>query len=151
VQHETTSTDPFAGAGPDGTKQRTRALLVDGGVNVALGVALLCFRPLAGWFGAPPSDTAFYPTILGGVLFGVGIALFVEARRGPNALVGLGLGGAIAINLCGGTVLTAWLIAGDLDLPLRGLVFLWGLAIILVGISAIELLIHFRSGRRYPQ
>jgi len=151
VKHETASTDPLCGTGPDGTKQRTRALLVDGGINVALGVALLCFRPLAGWFGVPPSDTAFYPTILGGVLFGIGIALFVEARRRPNALVGLGLGGAIAINLCGGTVLTAWLIAGDLDLPLRGLVFLWGLAIILVGISAIELLIHFRSGRRHPR
>lgn len=143
----TAGTKPLASPGLDAAKQRTRALLVDAAINIALGVALLSFRPLAGWLGVPPSETAFYPTILGGVLFGIGIALFVEARRRPNALVGLGLGGAIAINLCGGAVLTVWLIAGDLELPLRGRVFLWVLAIILVGISAIELLVYLRSQR----
>jgi hypothetical protein len=58
--------------------------------------------------------------------------------------VGLGLGGAVAINLCGGIVLFIWLISGALDLPLRGLVFLWALAIVLVGISTVELLTHRR-------
>ena len=59
---------------------------------------------------------------------------------------GLGLGGAICINLCGGIVLALWLIAGDLSLPLRGLVLLWGLVVILVGISIFE---FFSQRKRY--
>jgi hypothetical protein len=49
----------------------------------------------------------FYPNALGGVLSGIGIALLIEAFREPNGLVGLGLGGAIAINLCDGFTLAA--------------------------------------------
>lgn len=53
-------------------------------------------------------------------------------------MIGLGLGGAIVINLSGGLVLLGWLIFGDLYLPIRGLVFLWMIAILLVGISITE-------------
>ncbi len=77
--------------------------------------------------------------ILGAVLFGIGIALIWEGIRGDGQLVGLGLGGAIAINLSGGLALTGWLLFGDLSLPLRGQLFLWGLASILVLISLAEL------------
>jgi hypothetical protein len=59
------------------------------------------------------------------------------------------LGGAIAINLCGGLVLTAWLIFGELSIPSGGRVFLWSLAVILVVVSSIELLVHVK-GRRQP-
>jgi uncharacterized membrane protein len=86
----------------------------------------------------------FAPTLLGAVLFGIGLALVIEALRRPQGLAGLGLGGAVAINLCGGTVLIFWLISGVMELPLRGLVFLWILAILLVGISIIELVAHYR-------
>ena len=50
---------------------------------------------------------------MGGVFIGIALALFIEAfRERPQGLVGLGLGGAIAINLCGGLVLMGWLIFG---------------------------------------
>jgi len=121
------------------TGGRALVLFIDGFINLVLGIALLCFDPLAGWLGVPPSDTSFYPTILGAVLLGIGIALFWEGIRSDTQPVGLGLGGAVAINLCGGLVLTGWLLFGDLSLPLRGQVVLWGLASILVLISLVEL------------
>ncbi|MGB5286742.1 MAG: hypothetical protein WCB63_09525 [Polyangiales bacterium] len=126
---------------------RARVLYIDGFINLLLGVALLCFDPVADWLGLPASDTAFYPTILGAVLFGIGIALVWEAVRGDGQLLGLGLGGAIAINLCGGLVLTGWLLVGDLRLPLRGQVILWTLASILVLISLVELSMRARQHR----
>ena len=60
-------------------------------------------------------------------------------------MVGLGLGGAVAINLSGGFVLLLWLIFGDLDIPLKGYFFLWSLALILVGISLIEIHIQLKK------
>jgi hypothetical protein len=54
-------------------------------------------------------------------------------------MVGLGLGGAIAINLCGGGALASWLIFGNLTIPIKGRIFLWILVFLLVGISSIEL------------
>ncbi len=88
--------------------------------------------------GIPDAVSAFYPSVLGAVLFGIGIALLV-ARFRP-ALGGLGLGGAIAINVSGGLVLAVWLLAGGLALPTRGYVLLWALVLVLVGISIIEAL-----------
>jgi hypothetical protein len=118
-------------------------LLIDAVINFLLGLLLLGFSlPLTHLLGVPYTEISFYPNILGGVLFGIGVALTIEAFRQPKGLVGLGLGGAVAINLCGGIVLFIWLISGALDLPLRGLVFLWTLAIVLVGISTVELLTH---------
>ncbi len=124
------------------TKSRRRVLLLDGLINLLLGVALLSFETVRGWLGIPGSDTAFYPMILGGVLFGIGIALVWECVRRDAQPLGLGLGGAIAINLCGGLVLTGWLVFGDLALPLRGQVILWGLAAMLVLISLVELAVR---------
>lgn len=125
-------------------------LLLDAAINLLLGMLLLAFSlPLADLLGVPYTEVEFYPTILGAVLFGIGIALVLEAFRQPKGLVGLGLGGAVAINLSGGIVLSIWLLSGTLDLPLRGLLFLWSLALLLVGISGAELLMHWRqNGRR---
>lgn len=55
--------------------------------------------------GMPVAAKPFYASIFGGVLFGIGIALLMERSRETTGLSGLGLGGAIAINLCGGFVL----------------------------------------------
>jgi hypothetical protein len=121
-------------------------LLIDAAINFLLGFLLLGFsRPLTDLLGVPYTTVTFYPTLLGGVLFGIGVALTIEAFRQPTGLVGLGLGGAVAINLSGGIVLLVWLVSGALDLPLRGLVFLWALAILLVGISTVEMLAHCRK------
>ena len=112
-------------------------LLLDAMINLGLGVLLIFFpSAVVDVLGVPPADSAFYPSILGAVLVGIGIALLVERNIGG----GLGLWGAIAINLCGGIVLGCWLVFGDLVLPLRGRVFLWGLVVVLVGISTVEML-----------
>ena len=121
-------------------------LIVDAAINLILGFLLLIFSPqVVQLLGVPPAEQGFYPNILGGVLFGIGIALLIECFRGSGRLVGLGLGGAIAINLCGGLVLTAWLIFGKLSIPTGGRVFLWALAVILVVVSSIELLVHVKG------
>jgi len=117
--------------------------LIDAAINFALGILLLLSIPfsdqITGFLGVPKIQHAFYPSIMGGVLIGIGIALLMERYRNKSSqMIGLGLGGAIVINLSGGLVLLGWLIFGDLYLPIRGLVFLWMIAILLVGISITE-------------
>ncbi len=80
-------------------------------------------------------ESAFYPSVLGGVLFGIGIALLVAYRGGSH---GLGLDGAIAINLCGAGVLAAWLLRTPEAFSPRGRMTLWVVAVIVIGIGLIE-------------
>jgi hypothetical protein len=127
---------------------RDTLLKVDAAINLILGVLLMAFpAKLVKALGVPMADPSFYPTILGGVLFGIGLALLVECYRKSSRFIGLGLGGAIAINLCGGCVLAAWLLSDKLTLPLRGQIFLWSLVVLLLGISLLEGLSHFRKGK----
>lgn len=115
-------------------------LMIDGIINLLLGILLLLFPfGISEILGVPESKLNFYPTILGGVIFGIGIALFVERYGFKNNIRGLGLGGAIAINICGALVLLIWLIINPFDLPLRGYIILWSIAIIVlfVGIGEI--------------
>ena len=120
-------------------------LIVDAFINYALGILCILYPYVAETVGVPFVENSFYPNILGAVLFGIGIALTIEYFRKQLGWVGLGLGGAVAINLTGGTVLIFWLILGNLTIPFRGQVFLWMLAIILVLISSIELVVHARK------
>ena len=73
------------------------------------------------------------------MLFGIGIALIIEYRR-TGEYGGLGLGGAISINISGGLVLFYWLLTQNLSVPLRGKIILWVLDIVLLGISSLELI-----------
>ena len=117
---------------------QARLLELDGVGNVLLGLPLLLFPGLVSDFlGLPRSGTTFYPAILGAVFVGIGIALLLE--RFKPSLRGLGLAGAMSINLVFGVVLAGWLLSG-VDLPTRGLLVLWILALILVGISVAEAL-----------
>jgi hypothetical protein len=117
-------------------------LVVDAGINLVLGILLVVFpQGLVSALGIPDAAQGFYPNILGGVLFGIGIALLIERYGGTS---GLGLAGAASINLCGGLVLTGWLLFGSLALPLRGSLLLWGLALVLVVLSSVELAQHRR-------
>jgi len=128
--------------------RRATLLTIDAIINLLLGVLLIAFSDrLVGLLGVPPADHGFYPNILGGVLFGIGIALIMERGNSTGTGLGLGLGGAIAINLCGGLVLAGWLVFGDLTLPARGLFFLWFLVVLLIGISSVELAAGFLSRR----
>jgi ABC-type spermidine/putrescine transport system permease subunit II len=73
-------------------------LTIDGIVNLILGILLLLFPfGIAEYFGVPKSNNYFYPTILGGIILGIGIALLFERYGYPNNFRGLGIGGAIII------------------------------------------------------
>ena len=127
---------------------RNPVLLIDALINLLVGVVLLAFRPsLAEALGIPQAEQSFYPTILGALLFGIGLALLLECGGRPKGLVGLGLGGAVAINLCVGIALAIWLAKGRLTIPMRGQVILWSLVIIVVVISTTELYAHQRRLR----
>jgi hypothetical protein len=122
-------------------------LLIDAAVNLALGLLLLLFPAgLIGLLGLPATSTYFYPSILGAVIFGIGIALLLEWRSDVSQRHGLGLAGAIAINLCGSGALVVWLLIEPFDLPLRGYVVLWSVALIVLFIGLAEIL--YTSRRR---
>jgi hypothetical protein len=127
-----------------GNRPRTTLLRVDGVINLILGVLLVAFpESLVETLGVPPTEDRFYPTVLGAVLFGIGIALVLEAGRLPGGIIGLGLGGAVAVNLMAASALVVWLIWGDLDLPTRGQVLLGILSAALVAISTFELWVRW--------
>ncbi|MBN1696587.1 MAG: hypothetical protein JW881_03645 [Spirochaetales bacterium] len=121
-------------------------LLIDALINAVLGGLLLMFPFVSNFLGVPQTNTSFYPNILGGVLAGVAVALVIEAlKKEKSRFTGLGLIGAVSINLCGGIVLTFWLLFGNLVLPLQGSVFLWTLAGILLVINVFELIFQIGS------
>ena len=127
-------------------------LTIDAAVNLALGVVLAIFpRAFARLVGAPIPSTSFYASILGGVLIGVGLALLLQRFWGRSRMTGLGLEGAIAINFCGAGVLMAWLITGGLSIPTRGFVFLWAVAVLVLGIGVAEFVMRARKNHQQPR
>ena len=116
---------------------RRQLLLADALINLLLG-ALLLFYPqwLVEALGMPVVATSFFPNVLGGVLFGIGLALLIAHRGGTQ---GLGLDGAIAINLCGAGVVVGWLVIAPHAIPPRGKITLWIIALAVIAIGLVEL------------
>ena len=124
---------------------RSTLLKADATINILLGILLMAFPDsLVRALGMPLTDHVFYPTILGAVLFGIGLALLIECYWDFARFRGLGLGGAIVINLCGGFVLVIWLLSDKITLPLRGQLLLWFLVLLLIGLSLLEAISHVR-------
>ena len=120
---------------PDRKVQRT-LLLTDAVINLVLGLLLLIYpQSLADALGMPSVATRFFPTVLGGVLFGIGLALAIAYFGGRQ---GLGLDGAIAINLCGAGVVAGWLVFAPESIPPRGRITLWIIALLVIGIGLVE-------------
>ena len=120
--------------------KHTVLLAIDGIVNLILGAILLFFPAgLVELLGLPLTNTYFYASILGAVIFGIGVALLLELYGAPSRIRGLGLGGAIAINFCGGGALLVWLLAVPLSIPLRGHIILWVVAIVVLIIGLAEI------------
>jgi len=116
-------------------------LLIDGVINLILGILLLLFPVgVVKLLGLPYTNTNFYPGILGAILFGIGIALLIERYGALKNIRGLGLGGAIAINLCGAGVLFVWLLIAPFDIPIRGNIILWSIAIIVLIVGLAEII-----------
>ncbi len=125
--------------------KRSILLPADAIINLILGIILLLYPlGIAERIGIPLVENSFYPGILGAVLAGIGIALLLEWSERFPGLVGSGLGGAVSINLCDGLALIVCLICGNLNIPLRGHIILWTLAVIIFGISFFELLFHLK-------
>ena len=119
---------------------RSLWLSIDSLINLLLGALLVVFpRDLVAFLGLPQAGSAFYPGILGAVLIGIGIALWMERGTDRAGGSGLGLGGAVVINLCAALVLAAWLLFGDLSLSARGSGLLWGIVAVLIVVSLAEI------------
>ena len=119
--------------------KRTYILSIDAIINFILGIFLLLFpHKLVQFLGLPLVEVSFYPSILGAILFGIAVALLIENYKRQQSMTGLGLVGAIVINICGGIILALWLLFGNLGMPLRGYIILWSLVVILVFLSLVE-------------
>jgi len=121
-----------------------RLLVVDAAINLVLG-ALLLLAPMGSLplLGVPTPSTFLFTSVLGGVLVGIGGALLVSAR----GLEGLGLAGAIVINVCGAVALVGWLVLADDALEPRATVTLWAIAILVLAVAALEMSARpWRSG-----
>jgi len=79
--------------------------------------------------GLPGTNQYFYPRLLGAALLGVGGAIIIE-RMAPNS-IGLGPGGAIALDITAATTLMLQLIAGRTGMAVRGRILLWFVVIAL--------------------
>lgn len=65
-------------------------LAADAVINLLIGTLLIFFPTgILDLFGLPQTNTYFYSSILGGVIFGIGIALSLECW-GPAEIHGLG-------------------------------------------------------------
>jgi hypothetical protein len=123
-----------------------RLLALDGAGNVLLGLPLLVAPGrVSGFLGLPAGGGDLYPVILGSVFVGIGAALLLEWSR-PSA-GGLGIAGALVINLVFGVALVAWLLFAGGGVPIRGRILLTGLAFVLFGFVGLEA----RALAREPQ
>lgn len=129
--------------------RKSKILIIDAAINFILGLLLLFYsKGIIQFLGVPDTDQYFYPNILGAVLFGIGVALLIEHFKKPSGLTGLGLGGAVVINISGGIVLALWLIFRHLDIPLHGQIFLWLLVFILVIVSSFEVIVFIKKKKK---
>ena len=118
-------------------KTRRTILAIDAVINLLLGSALVLGPAgLIGLLGLPDGGEFFYTTVLGAVLIGIGIALLLAVR----SYSGLGLLGAIAINLCGSMAVGLWLLLGPEALSSRGVAVLWAVAVGVFGMAVAELM-----------
>jgi len=130
-------------------QQHHTLLILDGIINLALGVLLLCVPfGMASFLGVPEPVSYLYPCVLGGVLFGIGIALILEARGESKSIGGLGLVGAIVINFCGAGTLLVWLLVSHHELPLRGQILLWSIAVVVILVGVVELVARSSRAKR---
>lgn len=115
-------------------------LFIDSVVNAAIGVILLCYPLGIGDFlDLPKSNNNFYPVILGAVILGIGIALFIERKYYERGIRGLGIEGAITINILASSVLIIFLIFSNLNISVLGSIILWFIGILVFIIGVLEI------------
>lgn len=87
--------------------------------------------------GLPPVPASFWPRLLGSVLIGIAGALFLEGSQPGSS--GLGLGGAIIINLSAVAMLGTLLVLEAGPPTARGRAIAWALVVLLVWLSVLEI------------
>lgn len=107
-------------------------------IKLAGGLAL-AILPLttARLLGLPVGASGFWPRLLGAVLIGLAGAAFIEG--GTAGSKGLGLAGAVVINLISASMLIALLVLERAAGTGRGRGLLWGLAAGLLVLSLFEI------------
>jgi hypothetical protein len=107
-------------------------------LKLAGGLAL-CLAPLTviKLLGLPPASSGFWPRLLGAVLLGLSASTFVEGAW-PSSQ-GLGLAGCILVNLAGAAMIAALALLGAAAATRRGAATLWGLVVLLVLLSLVEI------------
>ena len=115
-------------------------LLADALLFLSMG-AILAIVPAGtiAALGLPAGQPGFYRRLLGAALIGIGLAAMMDAL--PGGLSGLGLDGAIAVNLCVALGLAVLLLTGARKSPARGKRLLWLLVLVLLGLSAVDSLL----------
>jgi hypothetical protein len=103
------------------------------------GGLMLAILPLttARLLGLPAGTSGFWPRLLGIVLIGLAGAAFVEGSAAGSR--GLGLAGAVLINLLSAGMLIALLVVDRAAATARGRTTLWALAVLLLVLSLFEL------------
>ncbi len=128
---------------------RAALLIIDAATDLILGFFLVFFPlKVLDFLGLPVEMPPFYATILGGVLIGIGVALLIALSPGRRGREGLGLGGALIINLFAALALASLLIVGRISVSIIGYLILLGLLIFLVLLCGAELLVHL-SDRKH--
>jgi len=107
-------------------------------VKLASGALLvLAPRMLARIAGLPPAEQPFWPRLLGGVLIGIAVAALVEVRF--KSSIGLGLAGAVSVNVATAATLGSMLILGQGGPSRRGRFALWLASAGLVILALVEI------------
>ena len=123
-------------------KKHKILLLIDGIINIILGIIILLFPfGVDKLLGVPHPDSYFYSTILGAIIFGIGASLIIEICGFERNIRGLGLSGAIVLNIIGASALLVWLIIDPFDIPLRGYIILWSLAVLVLSVGIVEIIL----------
>ena len=107
-------------------------------VKLASGAVLaLAPKLLARITGLPPAESPFWPRLLGGILIGIAVAALVEVRF--KSSIGLGLAGAVSVNVAAAATIGSLLILGQGGSSRRGRFALWLAAAGLLILALVEI------------
>jgi hypothetical protein len=120
-------------------------MLVNTIIYLLAGAALALFpTQFFDFLPLQPGIHLFFLSILGVLVFGLGLALMIERFRSTHdRITGLGLGGLIVINSCASLAIFLWLLSRSLDLAAIELSIIWTVLAALVIITIFEIVSLF--------
>lgn len=117
---------------------RDQVLTVEALLRGAIAALLIVLpKSVIGALGLPRAEQSFWPRLLGAVFAGMAAAAYIEGHFKLQS--GLGLGGAVAINIATAFAILTGLVVGGLDIPRRGRLLLWISSAALIVLALFEL------------